>query len=99
MKNKKTLIKVGLKYCGGCKPNYDRVELVRQIQERLKDKAQFVAPDTDGVTLIAAVQGCPTACADLSAFDGRQIFLITSAQDAQTFIDRIEQEVRHDVNA
>ncbi len=85
---------VGLKYCGGCKPDYDRVDLVRQLQERLGANAVFVRPESEGVDLILAVQGCPTACADLSPFEQLPVWVITTPEDATAFIHHVETRTR-----
>lgn len=87
-------MKIGVKYCGGCNPQYDRVEVVEALQKRLEGKAAFVSPDDDGIDLILAVEGCETACVDLSSFEGKRIFEITSAEDADKFVALIDELTR-----
>ena len=82
-------MRIGLKYCGGCNPGYDRVDLAQQIEENLLGKAEFVSPGSEDVNLILAVQGCSTACADLSAFQGMEIRVITNIEGAERFIKEI----------
>lgn len=84
-------LRIGLKYCGGCKPAYDRVALVDEIKERLGDRVEFVPADSDDLFLILAVQGCPTACADLSAYRDTPIRSITSPEEAEAFIAHIRK--------
>jgi hypothetical protein len=79
-------LKIGVKYCGGCNPNYDRVALVKQIEERLKEKASLVKADDEGTALVLAVAGCSTACADLTPFAGMEVRIITCPADAEIFI-------------
>ena len=86
-------VKVGLKYCGGCNPEYDRVSLVKHIQESLHDKVAFVTLESDRVGLILAVEGCSTACADLSTFQGMEIRVITNIEDGEEFIEEIKTQV------
>ena len=86
-------MKVGLKYCGGCNPEYDRVALVRHIEESLQDRVEFVTPESEGVGLILAVEGCSTACVDLSAFQGMEIRVITNIEAAERFIKEIRAQV------
>ena len=83
------MLKVGIKYCGGCNPYYDRVALVRQLEKRLAGKVEFVSADNDDVDLVLAVEGCNTACADLSPFDGNKIRVITQVKDAESFIQEV----------
>jgi len=82
--------KIGIKYCGGCKPGYNRVKLVEQMQLRLEGKVRFLPAKSEGISLILAIQGCPTACADLSAFKQHTIWSIKSPEDAEKLIARIE---------
>ena len=86
-------VQVGLKYCGGCNPEYDRVAMVKHIQESLQDKVELVKPESEGVGLIVAVEGCSTACADLSAFQGMEIRVITTIDGAERFIKEIRKRV------
>lgn len=79
-------LKIGLKYCGGCNPEYDRVAVKEQIEKSLKDKILFVSPESDDKEMILVIQGCKIACADLSDFQGLKIWKITSAEDAEEFI-------------
>jgi len=87
-------MKVGLKYCGGCNPEYDRVALVKHIQESLQGKVEFVKPESEDVRLILAVEGCSTACADLSAFQGREVWIITNIEGGERFIKKIRKELK-----
>ena len=86
-------VRVGLKYCGGCNPEYDRIALVRHIEESLQGKVAFVTPESEGVGLILAVEGCSTACADLSAFQGVEIRVITNIEGAKRFIKEIRNRL------
>jgi len=82
--------RIGLKYCGGCTPRYDRVQAVRFLRERLKGTVDLVSyedPDIEGVLVVA---GCPTACVDLTPFKGRPVWVVTSPQEAERF----EQKMR-----
>jgi len=82
--------RVGVKYCGGCNPEYDRVALVKQLQMDLKDKVAFVSPESEGVHFILAVQGCSTACADLSPYGELEIRIITSIHDGEKFVKEMD---------
>ncbi|MBS3809673.1 MAG: hypothetical protein KGY38_05930 [Desulfobacterales bacterium] len=88
-KNRKNRLKIGVKYCGGCKPNYDRVELTAKLKERLEDKVEFMSHDSPGLFMVIAVQGCPTACADLSHIEV-PVRTITGCEEAEKFISYIE---------
>ena len=83
------MLKVGIKYCGGCNPGYDRVALADYIRESLHGRAKFVPLDHAQIDLVLAVEGCQTCCADLSPFAGKQIHFITHIEDAGRFLQKI----------
>jgi len=83
------MLKVGIKYCGGCNPGYDRVALADFIKNSLHGSVEFVSLDSEVVDLILAVEGCKTCCADLSAFEGKQIYLIAQIEDAGKFLQKL----------
>ena len=84
--------RIGIKYCGGCMPAYDRTGLVETVRARLNKKAVFVPwddPDTH-FTLVAA--GCPTACADTEAFSHKPVYFLKAPANARSLINLIESE-------
>jgi len=56
--------KIGIKYCGGCNPFYERVEVVQRVQSLLKDRFIFSVDDVQESDIMVLVNGCPRACAD-----------------------------------
>ncbi len=82
-------LRLGLKYCGGCNPEYDRVALVEDLANRLGSKIEFVSPHSRDVDFILAVEGCATACADLSPFEGLVIRIITAPEQAEALVREI----------
>lgn len=86
---KRTLWKVGFKFCGGCNPDYDRVALANRIAKGLKGKVKVVSLEQEDVGFVIAVEGCSTACADLSPFSDLPIYTIFSEEQGEQFIDRV----------
>lgn len=82
-------MRIGVKYCGGCDPGYDRVGMTGQLREALAGKAEFVASDAQGVSLVVVLAGCPGACADTSSFAGLETLWITCPEDAEDFLKRM----------
>jgi hypothetical protein len=89
-------LRIGIKYCGGCNPEYDRVALVRHIKEKLKGSAASFSYDTREADLVVAVQGCETACADLSGLDPQKIRILTDPEQAQKLVQEISRLVDED---
>lgn len=59
-------IEIGVRYCGGCNPRYDRVALVKRLESLLPDLV--LAPARPGARYPAVVVacGCPSRCANVS---------------------------------
>lgn len=86
---------MGLKYCGGCRADYDRVCLVRSIGERLAGKIEWTAADSGDAEEILVVSGCRTACAKPDSAAGRPVRYITGQEDAEQWIAEMDQRIFH----
>lgn len=76
--------KVGIKYCGGCNPSYERVEIVERIQKKFKNRFLFLLNKEPGseIELLVLINGCQRACA-LSALNSPTLphFSVTKEGD------------------
>ena len=69
---------VGVRYCGGCNPRYDRVALVRRIGDFFPEAEFVTAQPGVKYQAVLVVCGCLARCADVSDLAvpaGRQICL------------------------
>ena len=82
-------IRMAIKYCGGCNPAYDRVAAVAELLTRLTDVVAVVPLDDQRADLLVAVEGCPTACADLSGFKGKRVVVLTSREAVEGFMPEV----------
>ena len=79
--------KVGIKYCGGCNPAYERVDLVQRVQLHLGGSIQFVRsdqPDSNGVIF---VNGCKRCCATVDSDREKPYLAISEEDHFQLLID------------
>jgi hypothetical protein len=77
-------VRVGIKYCGGCNPWYDRPAIVRRLQDDFPQAEVVRAGDAE-VDAVAVVCGCPVACAchaDLQGAMGKVIVTQESDYEA-----------------
>ena len=81
------MIRVGIKYCGGCNPEYDRVALVDKLKRRLTGRVEFTSWESNDIDMVLAVEGCSAACADLRSMEHLKIFVITEPADGEQFIN------------
>ena len=91
MRDRQGKIRVGLKYCGGCRAQYDRVGLVDTLRERLADDVEFVAADSEDAEMILIVSGCSSACTKLESVHDRPTRYVTSPADAERWIEEIRK--------
>jgi hypothetical protein len=64
--------------------------VVDSIRERLSQKVEFVAADSEDAQMILIVTGCSTACAKFDNVSEVPIRYITSAEDAERWAAEIE---------
>jgi hypothetical protein len=55
-------VKIGVKYCGGCNPHYERVEMVQQVQSAVKGRFLLLRHDHQDLDGLIVVNGCLRAC-------------------------------------
>jgi len=83
-------LKVGLKYCGGCRAGYDRVGLVGAIRDRLGEEIEFAAADDEEAAMILVIAGCSSACVEIETGTDRPVRYIKSPEDAEQWIQEIK---------
>lgn len=60
------MAEVGLKYCGGCNPRYDRAALARRLQSACPESRFHAAAPGVVYDVLVVLCGCSARCADLS---------------------------------
>ena len=76
-------VKMGLRYCGGCNPRYDRVALVKQLQQSLPGiRFELADADADHAAVLL-VCGCSAQCVGISD--------LTLPADRKVYISSAEQ--------
>ena len=58
-------MKIGVKYCGGCNPHYERGELVRRLSEAV-GLPITPAREAEEWDVLLVLGGCTNCCADHS---------------------------------
>ncbi|WP_319521754.1 hypothetical protein [uncultured Desulfosarcina sp.] len=84
-------IRVAIRYCGGCNPDYDRTGLVAEIKQTLDYRCTF--DDNVGpADWILMINGCPTACASMENLPLDRCVTIRRPADASLFIEGIRTD-------
>jgi len=68
-------MKVGIKYCGGCNPRYDRVSEVEKLKKKFPGIAITYAKEEEVYDWVILVCGCSAACLKEKKFDARNGYL------------------------
>ena len=84
-------LKIGLKYCGGCNPEYDRKALVDAFVQKTGGRVIFVRPDTPGLSGLLVIAGCRTACVEFDPGHGLPVWVVTDALTGETALNGIQQ--------
>jgi len=62
-------MRVGVRYCGGCNPRYDRVAALERLRRRHPEATFFTAAPGVPMDLLLVVCGCSACCASVSDLD------------------------------
>jgi len=72
---------VGVKFCGGCKEQYDRIKAWNELKESCPE-VSFV-PVSKGTIydLVLVISGCFSQCPNVTGLEGRNGFLRVCAEE------------------
>ena len=84
-------MRIGVKFCGGCKETYSRSNFYQRIKRELKEfEFTYAAGQTEYDALLV-ICGCKSACASLEGLRARKgAVVITEEQDSQTVKNWLE---------
>lgn len=65
-------MRVGVKYCGGCNPRYDRTNFVARLKGELGQEMEWLNAGTaeEPMDFVLVVCGCTAACAEHRQLNG-----------------------------
>ena len=62
---------VGVRFCGGCNPRYDRGQYYKDVMARYPQHRYETAREGVMYDFLLVIGGCPACCADYSPFTYR----------------------------
>ena len=63
---------IGVKFCGGCNPRYDRGKAFETIKQRLQGEAEFViAEEGAPYDYLLVIGGCTNCCASICLYQAK----------------------------
>lgn len=88
-------MKIGIKYCGGCKTTYDRVESVKKLIENFPEYNFEPAKEDVEYEVILIVNGCKTACAKHETLSAKKRVFLNSIDDFQTYKIKFSSNIKN----
>lgn len=87
-------MRIGLKYCGGCNPRYDRKDFAAKLCNDL-GLACCPVGDRKEWELVLVLCGCTNCCADHSLYKGEKgKFIVKALEDYPEVRDRIREVLK-----
>ncbi|NLI53625.1 MAG: hypothetical protein GX417_04795 [Clostridiales bacterium] len=71
---------VGVRYCGGCNPRFDRVGFVRRLQEEFPEISIEYAEEGRQYAAVLVVCGCHAACASQNGLSNAPEILVVRSE-------------------
>lgn len=72
---------IGIKYCGGCNPHFDRTNVLNKIMELFKDDYFEYAKENNSYDIIIVINGCNRACSHHSSLRSNEKIFINQEAD------------------
>ena len=69
-------MKVGIRYCGGCNPRYDRAAMVKRLCGEHPEWEADIAREGVHYDLLLVIGGCGSCCAAYTQFEADQVMKI-----------------------
>jgi 4-hydroxybutyrate CoA-transferase len=84
-------MKIGIKYCGGCNPRYDRTSLLSKLKNEVGHIHQFETASSEVIyDMILVLCGCTSGCADHSMLQARkEKIIVTGEEDYNILLSKI----------
>ena len=64
-------MKIGIKYCGGCNPRYDRLEIAKRLKKDYPEELYVHATGEKDLDLVIVLCGCTAECADYQSIHSK----------------------------
>lgn len=68
---------IGIKFCGGCNPKYDRGKLYGSIREAWQEHSFETADENKKYDLLLVITGCERACPDLTRYQSERTVIVS----------------------
>ena len=91
-------MKIGIKYCGGCNPRYDRTGAVKELMKEYPEAAWCYPEDAASCDVVIAVTGCGKDCISREKIPEHTAayICVNAREDVETARERLKTLRLHD---
>jgi hypothetical protein len=82
---------IGIKYCGGCNPRYNRENLVAELKTALPDTHFVFGEEALKANILIVVSGCASACPTIDENPNQRVLWIREQREVQDMIRWLEK--------
>ncbi|MGK0466098.1 MAG: hypothetical protein ACJAX4_001383 [Clostridium sp.] len=84
---------IGIKYCGGCNPRYDRADLVSRLKKHIGEAHSIETSKQEIIyDIVVVLSGCTSACAQHNNLQAKyEKIFITSESDYIKLLNIIDK--------
>ncbi len=83
-------MKVGIKYCGGCNPKYNRTEMVNKLINKYPEIDFEPVKEHVFYDAVLIINGCKRSCAGHQMLDTDKKIFLDSPEDFDSLIEKSE---------
>lgn len=92
-------MKIGLKYCGGCNPKYNRSFIPKRVKEMFPWIQVEAAEKGISYDWVFVICGCRAECIDVKGFKGSKgVFIIYSIEQYMEIEEGLTKELEENKN-
>lgn len=86
-------LSIGVRYCGGCNPRYDRVSFVKQLETALPEIRFLPVQPGEAYAAVLLVCGCLSQCVswELLPVPQERVICVTCHQDLAMAIEQLQK--------
>lgn len=72
---------IGVKYCGGCNPRYERKNILERLKKEYDEITIHLAKEDEAYDLVIVLCGCSSCCVNHENIKGKKGKLILSSEN------------------
>lgn len=89
-------MRIGVKYCGGCNPRYDRRVAFDEIKKAVPN-AQYMSAEDEGIyDVLLVFAGCPNSCADIEQYSFLSYISVWAPSQVNQAVNALKSVLKHD---